>query len=247
VLILLDKMRNFDAVTLDLWDTLVQEVPRKNPRLADQRVADIQANLRGIGRVYETADLERAYRLSGEFCDSVWAENRDMPVDEHLGFMLYALDPGLARSLKAEEYQGIRKIYAEAILRHPPVLMEGALSTLESLSAKGYRLGLISNTGRTPGVVLRTALAKLGIDRFFNCMIFSDEVYVRKPEKEIFHEALGWLNSLPSKTVHIGNDRKDDFDGARGAGMNSILLDRSGKAERSAEVVHSLPEIIRLL
>jgi len=240
-------MRRFEAITLDLWDTLVQEVPRKNPGLADQRIADIQENLRSIGRAYETADMKRAYRLSGEFCESVWAENRDMPVDEHLGYMLYALDPGLAGSLKAEEYRRIKRIYSEAILGRPPVLMEGALATLKALSAKGYRMGIVSNTGRTPGVVLRTALARIGIDRFFGCMIFSDEVLVRKPEKEIFFEALGWLNAPPERTVHVGNDRKDDFDGARAAGMNSILLDRSGKVERGGEVVHSLTEIVDLL
>lgn len=237
----------YRAITLDLWDTLVQEVPRKNPSLAKIRVEEMRSKLGAFGYEYGTDALDRAYKLSGDFCDEIWERDRDIPTDEHLLFMLKCIDPQLAPRLKREEYAGLRKIYAEALLRFPPVLMEGALPLLEAASDRGYSIGLISNTGRTPGSVLRIILNELGIGAFFDCMTFSDEELVRKPESGIFLSALRGIGACPSEAVHIGNDPEDDFDGAKRAGMNAILLDRSGSVKKSGETVHSLSELVDLI
>jgi len=237
----------FKALTLDLWDTLVQEVPRKNPSLAKLRVEEMQSKLGSFGYDYDAGAIELAYKLSGDFCDEVWARNRDIPTDEHLLFMLKCMDPQLASRLKREEYAEIRKIYAEAILRYPPVLMEGAVAVLEAASRKGYSIGLISNTGRTPGSVLRIVLEGMRIGGYFSGMTFSDEEMVRKPDKGIFMSALRGLRASPSEALHIGNDPKDDFEGARRAGMSAILLDRGGKSEGGGETVRSLIELVDLI
>jgi len=161
--------------------------------------------------------------------------------------MLNCLDPLLTKRMRREQYAGIRKIYAEALLRYPPVLMEGVATTLEMLSSKGYGMGLISNTGRTPGSTLRILLERLGIARFFGSMVFSDEALVRKPEERIFKNALWELRAAPSEALHIGNDPEDDFEGAKLAGMNALLLDRERKMRKSPEVIHSIAELPDLL
>jgi len=237
----------FKALTLDLWDTLVQEMPRKNPSLAELRVAEMRSQLSSYGYDYDADLMDRAYKLSGEYCDSVWAENRDMSTDEHLLYMLSSLDPLLANRLRREEYAAIRRTYAEALLRKPPALMEEVAQTLDTLSSRGYALGLISNTGRTPGSTLRIILERMDVARFFDSMVFSDEVLVRKPEKKIFMSALRELGSSPAEALHIGNDPKDDFEGARLAGMSSLLLDRAAERKKSPEVVHSIAELADLL
>lgn len=239
--------RRFKAITLDLWDTLVQEVPRKNPTLAKIRVEEMRCMLGSFGFDYRAETMERAYKLSGEYCDEVWGRNKDLTTDEHLLFMLRSIDPPLVLRLREEQYMAIRRIYSEALLRYPPVLMEGAPQILERAADRGYGIGLISNTGRTPGSVLRTILEDLGIGDYFDAMTFSDEELVRKPESGIFMSALRGLGASPEEAVHIGNDPKDDFDGARQAGMNAILLDRSGARERNAETVHSLAELADLI
>lgn len=236
----------FKALTLDLWDTLVQEVPRKNPSLATLRTAEMRAQLSSFGHDFSVEQMDRAYRMSGEYCDKVWAEDRDMSTDEHLLYMLNCIDTLLTKRLTRKEYATIRKTYAEALLRYPPVLMEEVAPTLETLSSKGYSLGLISNTGRTPGSTLRILLERLGIARFFDSMVFSDEALVRKPEEGIFKNALLELRAAPSEALHVGNDPDDDFEGAKLAGMSALLLDREKKKERSSEVIHSITELADL-
>ena len=237
----------YKALTIDLWDTLVQEVPRKNPTLAKIRVTEMRSQLASFGFDYDEETIDRAYRKSGEYCDSVWAKNKDIPTDDHLAYMLDEIDPALVGRLKGNQYYEVKKNYAQALLRYPPVLMEGVVQTLEELSSRGYPLGLISNTGRTPGIVLRTVLEQLRIDSFFDHMVFSDEVLVRKPEKKIFLDALRGLGASPAEALHIGNDPKDDYEGARLAGMSSVLLDRGRKRQKSQDVIHSMTELVDLL
>ena len=237
----------YKALTIDLWDTLVQEVPRKNPTLAKIRVTEMQSQLASFGFDYDEETIDRAYRKSGEYCDSVWAKNKDIPTDDHLAYMLDEIDTALVGRLKGNEYSEVKKNYAQALLRYPPVLMEGVMQTLEELSSRGYSLGLISNTGRTPGIVLRIVLEQLRIASFFDHMVFSDEVLVRKPEKRIFLDALRGLGASPAEALHIGNDPKDDYEGARLAGMSSVLLDRGRKRQKSQDVIHSMTELVDLL
>lgn len=240
-------MPRYKAITLDLWDTLIQEVPQNNPTLGKLRVEEVHSELKSFGHDYDLGLLDRAYKLSGDFCNEIWSKGKDVPTDDHLLFMLACIDSKLTSRLKREEYVRLKKIYAETLLKHPPMLLEGSRQTLEALSSKGYRIGLISNTGRTPGDVLRTVMSRMKIDRFFDRMTFSNEVLIRKPTREIFLATLREIHSKPKYSVHVGNDPEDDFEGAKGAGMNAILLDRDAKSSKDQETIHSLAELVDLL
>ena len=77
--------------------------------------------------------------------------------------------------------------YALAIVDFLPAMIPGALDVVRELQSRGYRLGLISNTGRTPGYALRAILDRLGLR--FDAMVFSNEHGECKPQRSIF-EAL---------------------------------------------------------
>ena len=107
-------------------------------------------------------------------------------------------------------------------------------------------MGLISNTGRTPGRVLRTVMDDLGILRHFDVTTFSNEILVRKPSPVIFKTTVEALRTQPSLCVHVGDDPVSDIGGARDFGMRTIQvrsdrweLDQSadGRVERLDEVL----------
>lgn len=240
-------MQRLKTITFDLWDTLIQEVPRKNPTLGKVRVKEIHSKLRSFGFDYGLELLERAYKQSGEYCDGVWARNKDLPVDDHLLFMLNCIDPNLRSKLGKERYEDIRGIYVGTLLRHQPVLMEGVAKTLHSLEEKGYRIGIISNTGRTPGDILKVVLANLNIDRYFDQMTFSNEVLIRKPDREIFLHTLKKMHTAPKYAMHIGDDFYADYEGARAVGMRAVLLDRGNEYAPVEERIQKLTDLLGIL
>ena len=240
-------MPRLKALTFDLWDTLIQEVPRKNPTLGKVRVKEMRSKLRSFGFDYGLEPLERAYKQSGDYCDEVWARKKDLPVDHHLLFMLNCIDPKLRSELGKKKYEDIRGIYVGTLLKHPPVLMEDVAPTLHSLRAKGYRIGLISNTGRTPGDVLRVILNRMSIDQYFDHMTFSNEVLVRKPKKEIFQHTLRQMRAAPKFAMHIGDDLDADYEGAKAVGMKAVLLDRGNEHAPGEDRIQALSDLLEIL
>ena len=240
-------MPRLKALTFDLWDTLIQEVPRKNPTLGKVRVKEMRSKLRSFGFDYGLEPLERAYKQSGDYCDEVWARKKDLPVDHHLLFMLNCIDPKLRSELGKKKYEDIRDVYVGTLLKHPPVLMEDVDPTLQSLQDRGYRIGLISNTGRTPGDVLRVVLNGLNIDQYFDHMTFSNEVLVRKPKKEIFQHTLRQMRAAPKFAMHIGDDLDADYEGAKAVGMKAVLLDRGNEHAPGEDRIQALSDLLGIL
>ena len=95
-------------------------------------------------------------------------------------------------------------------------------ATLRALQEKGARMVVISNwDDRLPAL-----LEGLGLASFFETIVFSARVGVEKPFPAIFERALDELGLPPEQVVHIGDRVREDVEGARGVGMQSIHLTR---------------------
>jgi putative hydrolase of the HAD superfamily len=102
--------------------------------------------------------------------------------------------------------------------------VEGALAIVRELSRAGLRLGVVSDTGFTPGRVLPGFLSQAGLLDHFEpaALAFSNEVGVPKPDPRMFRAALAGLGVGPSAAVHVGDLRRTDVAGARAAGMGTV-------------------------
>lgn len=240
-------MPRIKAITFDLWDTLIQEIPEHRVALLRQRKDALHDKLGALGHHYDIGDIESAYQLSGEYLQQIWARDRDLPVDDHLLLMLSCIDSRLPSKLGPSGIDELREIYIDTLLRLPPELFDDVEYALKSLSDSGFRLGLISNTGRTPGSVLRILLRDLKIDHYFDFMTFSNETLVRKPERGIFKHALSGLHVAPRLSVHVGDNRVADFEGANKAGMLALIIDRDSSGEGpEPNTINSLEELLKL-
>jgi HAD superfamily hydrolase (TIGR01509 family) len=119
----------------------------------------------------------------------------------------------------------LQNAYIDPLYEFPPRLNEDAEATLEAMRDRVRKIGLISNTGRSPGVAMRKLMEKLGILKFFDATIFSDEAECRKPNKRIFDLAASGLGTEPRKIIHIGDNPETDVWGAKQAGMYAVLFD----------------------
>ncbi len=131
-------------------------------------------------------------------------------------------------------------------------LEEDALSTLESLKAIGYHLGLISNTSDDKNV--QVIVDHWGIRPFFEIIITSAALGIRKPDPRIFQVALDHFDVPPQAAVMVGDMLNADVLGANQIGIYSIWITRRVKLPGEGElaiqpqaVVTTLDQIPELL
>ena len=90
---------------------------------------------------------------------------------------------------------------------------------LYALKTRGYALGIVTN-GRSP--FQEQNVAALGIDHYFDAMLVSAAVGVRKPETEIFMRAVQCLGVQAEETIFVGDNPQADIAGAQKCGMKTI-------------------------
>jgi len=190
-------------------------------------MADFETILGGIGVGVSAGALDRAYEASGSFLGRVWAEDKDVPVLEHVRALLAAVDRGLPARVPADAMTALIDAYAKPVLLVPPAVDASARQALERLRAQGVALAVLSNTMRTPGTTLRQLLERFGLLACFAHTTFSDEVGVRKPAAEIFALTLRALGVPAEAAVHVGDDPVLDVHGARVAGMRVVQVTRA--------------------
>jgi putative hydrolase of the HAD superfamily len=218
------------AVTLDLWGTLFLDGPASDDRYKRRRLAAMKDVLAGAGIPVTLDRLDRAYAMTGHWLGQLWRLNRDVPVHDHVGAMLEALEVTLPNRLSSETMMALTRAYASPALLAPPAVDQGARAALESLAETGTLLAVVSNTMRTPGEVLRQILDQAGLRPLFRVLIFSDECGIRKPAQAIFLQALENLGVSADEAVHVGDDSILDVEGALDAGMAAIQITPDGRA-----------------
>ena len=114
-----------------------------------------------------------------------------------------------------------------------------AHATLDALSRRGYRLGVVSNSNGTVRSLLETA----GLAGSLECVVDSGEVGMEKPDPRIFRLAADLMALAPRDCVYLGDFLSLDVMGARAAGMHAVLIDPIGAwGEVDAPRVASLTE-----
>lgn len=207
-------------VTFDFWDTLVTDSPENLRAQRALRVAAIRRALEEAGAGAAEADAEEAHERSGvALTERYWSRNRDPSAEEQLRIVLDTAGPGTAARLAPAVFAEALHGYISPVLTHPPELSPGAAAAVRELAAREVRLGIVSNTGRTPGRILRRVLERHGLLGHFAVISYSDEIGVRKPDAEIFGATLAGAGIAAREALHIGDNPDADVAGARAAGM----------------------------
>lgn len=104
-------------------------------------------------------------------------------------------------------------------------LFPDALPSLEALRRLGMPMGVLSNFS----MHLRGLLHRLGLRGFFDFVIVSAEVKAAKPGSRIFDLAACRVGRPRHRLLYVGDHLGDDVEGARGAGLDAVLIDRQDK------------------
>jgi len=104
------------------------------------------------------------------------------------------------------------------------VLLPHAAKVIQSLFNRGYRLGVISNTvssEQTPDF-----LAEMNLDNYFELVLLSCNIGIRKPDPAIFFEATRHMGVDPKNCAYVGDQVDRDILGSQNAGFPvSVLID----------------------
>lgn len=100
----------------------------------------------------------------------------------------------------------------------------GTGAFLEDLRLQGYRMGVISNaTGK-----MQQQLSYLGLARYFDFVLDSHVVGLKKPGAAIFQMGLNALEVRPAEALFVGDCYAIDIAGAERAGIRGVLMDTTG-------------------
>lgn len=111
----------------------------------------------------------------------------------------------------------IHGVYAENFTVEP---VPGVTEVLQTLHGR-YKLAVISNAmSQLP----RLALKKAGLTKFFQLIIISRDLGIRKPDPKIFQHVLEKLGVKPEETIHVGDSMEQDVVGAKTAGIKTVWI-----------------------
>ena len=172
-----------------------------------------------------------------------WSADRDISCRRQVEVFLeeIGIDPAHLDDGTLDE---IEDAYANAAVHLLPAVVPGARDLLAEVERRGFRTGLISNTGRTPGYALREILSRLELAPLINAMVFSNEHGLCKPEPSIFETLRGALDVRFDEMMFVGDNLYVDVYGAKRCGMKAVLFvpEKRGTAVAPAVEVKVEPD-----
>ncbi len=104
-------------------------------------------------------------------------------------------------------------------------LFADSIPTLVEARERGLSVALLSNLASP----YKRPVFELGLAPYFDALVFSCDVGMAKPDRQIYERLAGMLDVSPAQVLMIGDTRGDDVTGAKRAGLQALHLDRSGR------------------
>jgi putative hydrolase of the HAD superfamily len=213
------------AVAFDLWETLLTDTPELSRRQERLRLERMERVLAESGFAADADRIEQAYRNLWHRChERYWSRDQDIACRVQIEHFLEALDLD-PKTFDEPSLAALEEAYAGAAVEVLPSLVSGASEVVSALRERGYRIGLISNTGRTPGYALREILHRLGLASSIDAMVFSNEHGVCKPQSSIFETLRDALGVAYEEMMFVGDNLYVDVHGAQRLGMTGVHFD----------------------
>ena len=115
------------------------------------------------------------------------------------------------------------ELFYEA-LKEDRSLVPGTLEMLQRVRDRGCSIGLISDVAwGLPSEYPLRDMKHFRLEGFFDDMIFSSDVGMRKPNPRLFKMALFNLSAAKDESMYIGNSLQFDVRGAKSVGMKAVL------------------------
>ncbi|MDP2390843.1 MAG: HAD family hydrolase [Acidobacteriota bacterium] len=140
-----------------------------------------------------------------------------------------------------------RQIYEQWAVNHHFEMYDDAAPVLKGLQDRGLKVGVISNSHRC----LDAFREHFSLNGLIHVSVSSSAHGYMKPHRSIFDAALERAGVSAGESMMVGDSLKHDVEGALKAGMQAVLLRRSGEVPphlpADLRVIRSLVELPDLL
>lgn len=205
---------NISAITFDWWGTLFRDAEgllRQKLRVdafakaAAVTPEAVDAALRPVWKAFDRSHRENQRTLT--------ATDAVVMTAKRLGV-----------SLMRQQMDDLAELFASAVLQYAPVPVDNALDAVKAAAAR-VPVGIISDTGVSPGRMLRRLLDLHGFTPYFQAMTWSDELDGMAKPSAVNFERTAQILGVPTRgLLHIGDLRYTDIAGANGVGAKSALF-----------------------
>jgi putative hydrolase of the HAD superfamily len=240
----LEQPQAFRTIFFDAGLTLLYPHP-SIPEICLQvcQQSHVQVNLAQIRTQMEIA--EDYYFRQIRANRHTWADER--AINEFwIGYYMQILRPFVSTQNETHLHRLATEINEEFGKHTSWHIFPDVHSTLTTLRAHGYSLGIISDWGISLAPILRHH----HLIPYFDSLVISAATRSAKPSPQLYETALQRTNAIPDYTLHIGDSYINDIIGARAVGITPILLDRAQRYTAhtiDCLVIHSLTDVLDLL
>lgn len=231
------------VITFDLWNTLFS-----NKSYSELRLKQFFQFLQERNIFLPFDKFEEVFHTKFHFSEVTFEEIefRHIYTEDRISRVLESIDIQVPKS----DIEMLKGKFESEILHDPPQLKIGIKKTLEIL-APDYQVGLISNTGVTPGKTINRVLDEYNVLQYFDSMVYSDETGLFKPHPKMFEIPLEIFNCKPQNAIHIGDMLETDVKGAQDFKMKTIWLNDKN-SPRSTEIlpdyeIKQISEVIQII
>jgi FMN phosphatase YigB (HAD superfamily) len=208
------------GVIFDFWGTLVrfggEEALYKMRR---ERAMRFSEELKNYGYDFTQEKilkiLEEVRLECTEFRNNT---SKEIRAEEVVGLILERLKV----NKKKEICSTLTKIYSNTLFTIVLGLHDGVIEVLKGLKKSDLKIGLLSNTEH--GNIEVLLLKNFNIYQYFDSLVFSCEIGIRKPSVKVFEYVINSLSLVPNESVYIGDWPEIDILGAKQSGMRAIFL-----------------------
>lgn len=203
-------------VTLDFWNTIATPNPAFKKARNEYLHQNSTLSLETVGKIYtETkAELDEMAETCGDAYSTMGC----------VGMLLEKINPSLCEHEEDAAYQRVIKInrqIQQLALEFPPTITNELIHSISDLKAKGFGVGIISNTNFISGATIRQIC--IGCACKFDTYSFSDELASSKPDPHIFMHNMHQSGATEEELIHIGDNTICDG-GAEDLGIKTVIV-----------------------
>jgi putative hydrolase of the HAD superfamily len=238
------------AVTLDLWLTLITEMPPvpgdRDISRNELRLENAVAALTDAGHSVTADDLDAAFKRVRQDMDHAHWNGVDRTFDLWVRQVVEYAAPGVFDKLPDDDANAVLGAVDDPFLQYPPIIHSSATEVVRELGERGLKVALISNTGFTSGTAYRKWFIDLGWEGLFDVIAFSNEVNMAKPTGAIFTDTLEELGVPPADALHVGDSLHSDVAGAHAQGMSTVWISGYDKSEPAIQPDFTIADLSEL-
>ncbi len=223
-------MKFYKHYSFDLWLTLI----KSNPNFKEKRTLFFYEHYNFLKK--SLPEVTTIFRKVDLMCNAINEKTGKSIDSSEMYLMVISIINDYTSAFDDIDMDYIARKMENLLFEYMPLAYcSETASVLQRLKEKeGNTLNILSNTGFIPGKLLRNVLNHIGIDIYFDFQMYSDEVGLSKPNKELFELMVDKITKnrgiTLSDIMHIGDNPRADVFGANSVGIHSLLINSNNKS-----------------